>query len=129
MAMSDEHKAALAQGRQEARAIKAYLGAVSGRKRGRPVTRESLMARIERLDTQISSEANLLKALDHRQARIEAEQRLAVIEDPIDLEALEAGFVAHAAAYSERKGISYTAWREAGVPAAALKKAGIARTG
>ncbi len=129
MAMSDEHKAALAQGRQEARAIKAYLGAVAGRKRGRPVTRESLMARIERLDAQISSETNLLKALDHRQARIEAEQRLAVIEDPVDLEALEAGFVAHAGAYSERKGISYAAWREAAVSPAVLKKAGIGRGG
>ena len=127
--MSDEHKAALAQGRQEARSIKAYLGAVGGRKRGRPVTRESLLARIERLDGQISSETNLLKALDHRQARIDAEQRLAAIEDPVDLDALEAEFVAHAAAYSDRKGISYAAWREAGVPAAALKKAGIGRTG
>ena len=129
MAMSDEHKAALALGRREARAIRAYLGAVSGRKRGRPVTRESLMARIERLDTQISSEANLLKALDHRQARLEAERRLAVIEDSVDLEALEAGFVAHAAAYSDRKGISYAAWREAAVPPAVLRKAGIGRGG
>lgn len=129
MAMSDAHKAALAQGRREARAIKAYLGAVGGRKRGRPVTRETLTARIERLDAQISSEPNLLKALDHRQARLEAERRLAVIEDPVDLEALEAGFVAHAAAYSDRKGISYAAWREAAVPPAVLKKAGIGRGG
>ena len=29
--------------------------------------------------------------------------------------------------YSERKGISYAAWREAGVPAATLKAAGISR--
>ena len=46
----------------------------------------------------------------------------------MDLDELEAGFVEHARSYSERKGISYSAWRETGVPAAALKKAGISRT-
>ncbi len=32
-----------------------------------------------------------------------------------------------AAKYAERKGISYAAWRELGVPADVLKKAGISR--
>lgn len=127
MAMSDEHKAALARGRAEARAIKAYLAALGGRKRGRPVTKESLTARIERLGAQIDAEQNPLKALDLRQARIDAEQRLAGLEEAADLEALERGFVEYAAGYGDRKGVSYAAWREAGVPAAVLKKAGIAR--
>jgi len=129
MAMSDEHKTALAQGRIEARAIKAYLGALGARKRGRPVTRESLAARIVKLDGQIATESNPLKALDFRQARLDAQQRLAQLADSVDLDALEKGFVAHAAAYSDRKGISYVAWREAGVPASALQKAGVPRTG
>lgn len=129
MAMSDEHKAALAQGRLESRAIKAYLNALGSRRRGRPVTRESLTARIERLESQIAAEANPLKALDLRQARLESEQRLAGLEVTVDLDALEAAFATHAAAYSGRKGVSYAAWREAGVPAAALKKAGVPRTG
>jgi hypothetical protein len=128
MAMTDDHKQALAQGRLEARQIKAYLAALGNRKRGRPITRESVTARIERLNTQIAAETNPLKALDMRQARLEAERQLAALEDPVDLTALEAGFTAHAAAYSERKGISYAAWREAGVPAAVLKKAGVTRT-
>ena len=128
MAMSDDHKAALAQGRLESRVIKAYLGALGGRKRGRPVTRESLTARIERLESQTAVETNPLKALDLRQARLEAEQRLTGLDDTVDLAALEAGFVSHAAAYGGRKGITYAAWREAGVPAAVLKKAGVART-
>lgn len=127
MAMSDEHKAALAQGRVEARAIKAYLAALGGRKRGRPVTRESLSARIGRLESQIASESNPLKALELRQARIDAERRLAELEDPVDLDALEAAFVGYAAGYGRRKGITYAAWREAGVPPAVLKKAGISR--
>ena len=129
MAMSNEHKTALAQGRLEARAIKAYLGAIGTRKRGRPVTRETLTARIQRLDGQIVTEPNPLKALDLRQARLEAQQHLTRLEDAVDLNALEKEFVAHAAAYSGRKGISYAAWREAGVPAAALQKAGVRRTG
>ena len=45
-----------------------------------------------------------------------------------DLEAIESAFVEHAASYAGRKGISYTAWREQGVPAAVLSKAGIPRT-
>ena len=128
MAMSDDHKQALAQGRLEARAIKAYLAAVGGRKRGRPVTRESLTARIERLEGQIAAESNPLKALDMRQARLDAERQLAAMSESVDLDALEADFVAHAADYSTRKGISYAVWREAGVPADVLKKAAVPRT-
>ena len=45
----------------------------------------------------------------------------------VDLSDLEADFVKVAADYGARKGISYTAWREAGVDAAVLKKAGIKR--
>ena len=44
------------------------------------------------------------------------------------LSALEADFVSAARSYSERKGISYAAWRAVGVPPAVLKKAGISRT-
>jgi hypothetical protein len=42
-------------------------------------------------------------------------------------DAIRAGFVKHAAAYSGRKGIGYAVWREAGVPAAVLRDAGITR--
>ena len=127
MAMSDEHKAALKQGRIEARAIKAYLEAIAARKPGRPVTKESVTARIVRLEQKIAAEENPLKAVEFRQARLEAEQSLAQLEDPVDLDALESGFVAAAPTYSERKGITYAAWRESGVPAAVLTRAGIKR--
>ena len=40
---------------------------------------------------------------------------------------LEAEFVKFAKSYSERKAISYAAWREVGVSAATLKAAGIGR--
>jgi succinyl-CoA synthetase alpha subunit len=49
--MTDEHKAALAQGRRESKAIKGYLLAISvPKRRGRPVTPETLEAKIEALE-------------------------------------------------------------------------------
>jgi hypothetical protein len=44
-----------------------------------------------------------------------------------DLSALEKDFVKSAKGYSQRKGITYGAWREFGVPAEVLRKAGISR--
>jgi hypothetical protein len=49
------------------------------------------------------------------------------MQTTVDLSGFEADFVKAAKGYSERKGISYTAWRELGVPAAVLKQAGIGR--
>jgi hypothetical protein len=128
MAMSKEHKEALARGRKEGRAIKAYLEAIGSRRPGRPVTAETLRKRIAGLEEKIAAEADPLKRVDLVQARLDAEDQLARTEEVVDLEAVEADFVAMAMAYSERKGISYSAWREAGVPAPVLKQAGIART-
>lgn len=129
MAMSAEHKAALAAGRRESRAIKLYLDSLGSRRRGRPVTAETLAKRVKDLEKRIAAEANVLKAIDLRQARLDAEQSLATVEETVDRVQLEADFVRHARAYTKRKGISYAVWREAGVPAAVLKKAGINRAG
>jgi hypothetical protein len=128
MAMSEEHKAALAKGRKESRAIKRYLEALGARKPGRPVTPERLEARISDLDAKVAAESDPLKTLELRQARIDARAALAKASATVDMDTLEAGFVSAAKGYSERKGISYTAWREQGVPAAVLAKAGIPRT-
>ncbi len=127
MAMSAEHKAALAAGRKESRAIKAYLDSLGTRRRGRPVTQETLTKRIKDLEKRIATETNVLRAVDLRQARLEAEEALSAMSATVDREKLESDFARHARAYSKRKGISYSVWREAGVPAAVLKKAGIGR--
>ena len=129
MAMTDDHKAALAQGRAEARAIKAYLAvATTPKKRGRPVTRASLEDRIATLDKKAQIEDDPLARVELIQARIDAQRSLDDLGTAADLEALESGFVEYAAAYSDRKGITWTAWREAGVPAATLRRAGIKQT-
>jgi hypothetical protein len=129
MAMSDEHKAALAAGRRQANAIKRYLRALGNRRPGRPVTPESLRSKIERIEGQIAEEADPLKRVDLHQAKIDAETALRQVDAEGHLVDLEQGFIDHAKAYSERKGIGYSAWREEGVPAATLKKAGIRRGG
>ena len=49
MAMSAEHKAALAAGRRESRAIKDYLEALASRRPGRPVTPDTLAKRVKDL--------------------------------------------------------------------------------
>jgi hypothetical protein len=128
MAMSEEHKAALAAGRKEARAIKQYLEALGNRRPGRPVTPESLKKRVNDLGKKIAAESNPLKAVELRQARLDAQQALKKAQSASDLADLEKGFAKFAKSYSDRKGISYSAWREAGVPAAVLKKAGIGRS-
>ncbi len=129
MAMSDEHRAALARGRQEAAAIRRYLEAVAKRKPGRPVTVDSLEKRIGTVQEKIDSEPSPLKRVELVQRRLDLERQLAGIADAPDVDALESEFVRHARGYSERKGITYSAWREGGVSAAVLKKAGIGRGG
>lgn len=128
MAMSDEHKEALARGRNEARAIKRYLESLQNRKRGRPVRPESQKKRIADLNRRISNETDLLKKVQLTQQRLDAEAALSSATEPEDRELLERDFVRYAKDYSERKGISYAAWREGGVPPEVLKKAGIKRT-
>ncbi len=128
MAMSEEHKAALAQGRRESRSIKRYLEALGARRPGRPITKESLERKLAGLETKIGSEADPLKRVDLVQQRLETLDALAAIADAADFADLEAGFIGTAKGYSERKGISYSAWREIGVSAEVLRRAGIAQT-
>jgi hypothetical protein len=127
--MSDEHKAALAKGREQGRAVREYLAALEQeRKPGRKVDRGTIEKRISEVQQRVDEEPDPAKRVELIQRRLDLEEQLIAMEDEVDLGALEEGFVAEAAEYSERKGISYTAWREAGVPAAALKQAGIRRT-
>lgn len=128
-AMSDEHKAALAKGRAQARAVKQYLRArETESKRGPKLTPEKLRGRIDDLKQSIEEENDPTRRLELIQQRMDDEERLSGIEETPDMEQLETDFVDVAKEYSDRKGISYSAWRELGVPAAVLKRAGVPRT-
>lgn len=127
--MSDEHKKALAKGRRQSWAVRHYLDMLeSERKRGPKMTREKLEKRIEETRRQIEEETDPAKRLDLIQQRLDDEERLAEMKDQPDAQEIEEEFTKVAKDYSERRGISYTAWRELGVPAAVLRKAGVPRT-
>jgi hypothetical protein len=127
--MSDEHKHALAVGREESRAVRRYLEALEAHKpkRGRRRTSEGIEGRLRQIEEELLI-ADPLSRVHLVQERIDLENELASKEDAVDLEALEDGFVHAARGYGERKGITYKAWREAGVDANVLSRAGIART-
>jgi len=127
--MSDDHKAALAKGRAQGRAVREYLAALEqDRKPGRKIDAAGVQSRIEDVQSRIDVEPDPAKRVELIQKRLDLEEQLIAVQDEADLDSLQQGFVDAAAEYSERKGITYTAWREAGVPAAVLKQAGIRRT-
>jgi hypothetical protein len=126
--MSREHKAALAEGRDQGRAVRRYLEALEAHKprRGRKRTPDSIKRRLTAVETEYAS-ADPLKRLHLAQERLDLKAALAASGSKVDLDKLEKEFVKSAAPYSQRKGISYSAWRELGVPAPVLEKAGIGR--
>ena len=128
--MSDEHKAANAKARAENRAVGAYLdGLESNRPRpGRRRTAESIQKRVEAISEALES-ATPIRRVQLIQERIDLERALSAPAETVDISALEDAFVEVAVSYSGRKGITYAAWREVGVPAATLRRAGISRGG
>ncbi len=126
--MTQEHKDALAEGRRQGKSVRNYLEALEQHKpkRGRKRTPESIRKQLDKINAELDS-ADPVKKLQMIQDRIDLEAELEAIENKPDLSALENDFVTAAKPYSERKSISYAAWRELGVEAAVLKRAGITR--
>jgi hypothetical protein len=126
--VSDDHKAAMAEGRSQSRLVAAYLEALETHKpkRGRKRTPQSIDKRLAAIEEELET-ASQIKQLSLIQERRDLIDEKSKMGGSVDLTNLEADFVAAAKAYGERKGISYAAWRELGVPAAVLKKAGISR--
>ncbi len=129
--MSADHKAALAKGRTQANAVRAYLDALESHrpKRGRKRTPESIQKRLAVIDEQYQL-AGSLSALQLLQERKNLEAELATLTagDGFDMTNLRKGFVKNAKAYGAAKGIAYATWREIGVPADVLRDAGIRRS-
>jgi len=126
--MSDSHKAALAEGRDQGRAVRRYLEALEAHKpkRGRKRTPESVQKRLAAIDERLD-DADALTRLHLIQERMNLESELATAGNTVDLQSLEEEFVAAAAPYGARKGITYAAWRQLGVDPAVLRRANIKR--
>ncbi len=126
--MTDSHKAALAEGRDQGRAVRRYLEALEANKpkRGRKRTPETMKKRLDRIQEEMGKADPLLR-LQLVQERMDLERQIETAGSTVDLTELEQDFIEAASGYSERKSISYAAWRELGVSAATLKAAGIGR--
>ncbi|MDE0215366.1 MAG: hypothetical protein OXN79_02170 [bacterium] len=73
------------------------------------------------------AQAKPLKRVHLIQELMDLETELAKEEETMDISEVEGDFISIAADYSQRKGISYAAWREVGVPASVLKASGVGR--
>ena len=126
--MSDDHKDALKEGRQQGRIVRMYLEGLDATrpKRGRKRTKETVAKRIDAIEVELER-AQPLRKLEMIQERIDLQAELAKFDNSVDIAALEKDFISVARPYAERKGISYSAFRELGIDAAILKKAGISR--
>ena len=108
--MTDEHKAALAMGRNEGNAVRNYLEALRSNKpkRGRRRTRESITARLAAIDAELET-ADPMTELRLQGVRLQTEMES--LGTKVDISALEEGFIAVGKSYSSRQGISTTTWR------------------
>ena len=124
--VTPEHKAAMIQGRTETRVVRQYLEALDGVRKsgGRRRSKETLQKRLAAVEQELES-ADSVGRLHLIQERIDLQRAVEAAEQNVDINELESAFVDVAASYSERKGISYQAWREVGVPPKVLHSAGV----
>lgn len=127
--MTPEHKAALAKGREEGAAVRRYLEALESTRprRGRRRTPASIEKKLAAIDKKLAS-ADALTRLHLTQEQKDLRAELSREGETMDMSALEKQFIKVARSYGERKGITYGTWRSAGVSAAVLEKANIARS-
>ena len=126
--MSTGHKAALARGRAESATVRHYLEALETSKprRGRKRTAASIDKRLGTIDSQLAG-ADALTRLHLLQEQKDLLDERSRVDQVKDMSALEKEFIKVAKAYGERKGITYSTWRAAGVSATVLQKADVSR--
>ena len=108
---------------KEASVVKTYLESLAKRAPRQIRDAESQLVKVQE---QLDAETHPAKRLQLVQRRIELTEFLEAKDEAQSSEA-EWEFLLVAKSYSDRKGISYKAWREIGVPAEVLKEAGIER--
>src|SRR6266545_7275431 len=88
--MSDEHKAALAEGRDQGRAVRRYLEALEAHRprRGRKRTPDSMKKRLTAVETALLT-ADPLKRLHLIQERLDLQAALETNDAKVDLDSLE----------------------------------------
>ena len=127
--MTKAHKEALATGRNESRIVRRYLEALAATKpkRGRRRTMSSVEKRLAAVEEAIES-ADRITMLKLSQERLDLINELESMAVDDGMKEIEEDFVAIAAQYGNRQGISYAAWREVGVQPDVLRRAAISRS-
>lgn len=132
-ALTPAHKAAMAEGRSDGKIVDRYLVALEQTKprRGRQRSTATIDKRLVAIKAELDAGAKPLKIVHLVQERfdLEAERRALTAKDGNQIPALEKDFVKVGKRYAQRKGLTYAAWREVGVSADVLRRAGIARGG
>lgn len=128
METSQPITASQGQKAHETRVVKAYLTAIEPGRGTRRPSRETLEKRLARVIDKIAEADDPVTKIDLIQTKLDIEKDLASTGDTASFEELESAFIEVGASYAERKGISYTAWREFGVSAKTLRAAGIPET-
>ena len=116
--LTDEHRAAMSLGSIQANAVRTYLTSIQS---AEPVRRPTKSA--AELQELLANSTDPMERL-----RLRPQLREALEMESKTSSSLTAKFIEHAAAFGARFGITYADWREEGVPASVLKKAGIGRS-
>lgn len=114
----------------EAAIVRKYLNSLVEVPAQKKPRREPEAVRAELDQINAEAEENVLARLKLVQRRLDLERELSEAtrgDDDNTNNDLEDLFVAVVESYSKRKGLSYPVWREVGVPAAVLKRAGVSR--
>lgn len=124
--MEAAHKAKLAQGRADARAVKKYLEFLEENrpKRGRRRTSESIQKRLEAIEVELESVSPLAR-LNLFQEQMDLTAELSTMGEKVDGSALRAAFIEAAGRYATSKGLSKAAFKHMGIDAPTLREAGI----
>lgn len=131
--LTEEHKAKIAEGLSEAAVIRNYLEILRERPGpGKRRTKNMIEKRISEVDAALREPLSLdpIRMLEMIQEKMDLEAELATAPETKEerLARAEEDFVLVAKSFTEKKHLSYAAWRAAGVPASVLKRAGIPAT-
>ncbi len=121
---------ALADPRAPSATIDRYLAALTTpKRRGRKVSKATLEQRLVLARGRFEAGVGVERVLAAQEIRdITAKLTKLQMSPVVDVERLEAAFVKFAKKFGEESGVTYGAWRDAGVSAHVLRKAGISRT-
>jgi hypothetical protein len=126
--VTDAHKEAMAAGRREAAVVNRYVR-ILGERKGRQVRidTDDLKTRLAEAEARLHSARGVERVVAAQEVRDLRAQLEAAPAADSERAVLEQEFVRIAKRFSERRGITYGAWRDVGVPVEVLERAGISR--